>query len=237
MPVSNIYNVKLFGYPKFINELEGYKIVWYLYNLDRNVVFDVTNLVRFNVNSGAFRPTLYGSVQRLSVNINLKEVSGSFKSFVHAQTIDITLYTSPNDVSTSWTIAYEPNQIPAYGVGLFATVREIEVNKLDINLAASFTFEPTLTLEDKFNLFIEKLVSKTKPIYNVNNEISYPMPTHFTINSNGVEQDYPIANWNTPIRFTSTVKQHDTLIVKFYKQTPMGKIHITASGIEVRYIL
>jgi hypothetical protein len=236
LPVDNVYNVKLFGYPKFVSNAEGYVMVWYLYNLDRNVVFDVTNMVRFNANTGAFRPTLFGNTQRLSVNINLKDVSGNYKSFVHAQTVEVTLYDLPSNLTTSWTVAYEANQNPAYGANLFATVKNLALGSHQIDLSASFNFAPTLSLADKFNIFIDKMVTATKPLYNVNKELSYPMPTNFTIVANGTEQDYLISSWNSPLAFTNVINEYDTIIVKFYKQTPTGRIHISAAGIEARFI-
>ena len=235
-PVDNVYNVKLFGYPKFINNQAGFAMVWYLYNLDRNVVFDVTGLVKFNANTGAFNPTLFGSLQRLSVSINLRDVSGIYKSYVHTQTIDITLYDRPTSLTTSWTIGFTPNQLPAYGVGLFATVKNIDVNNRDINLTTCLNFNSTMSADDKFAMFIDKFINQTKPLYNVNKELGYPAPTHFTIVSNSIEHDYPIASWNTVLRFNSVITEYDTLIIKFYKETTAGKIHISAAGIEARFI-
>jgi hypothetical protein len=86
---NNSYSIKLFGYPYFIDENNGYQMRWWLFNLDRNISFEVTPFVRFSENTGPYDPKGYGYLQRKSVSLNLRDVSAAFKPFIHTQLVDI----------------------------------------------------------------------------------------------------------------------------------------------------
>ncbi|MCP5940243.1 hypothetical protein NL351_30475, partial [Klebsiella pneumoniae] len=48
------FTVKLFCYPVWIDEISGYRLEWYLYNLNRSVVYKVTDKVQVTPNTLAF---------------------------------------------------------------------------------------------------------------------------------------------------------------------------------------
>jgi hypothetical protein len=43
---NNSYAVKLFVYPEWLNDTDGYGLRWWMFNMDRNVYFDVTGHVK-----------------------------------------------------------------------------------------------------------------------------------------------------------------------------------------------
>jgi hypothetical protein len=113
---NHSYTVKLLVFPVYISNYVGYRLQWYLYTLDRNVMFDVTELVQLSEATGVFDPAGYGYIQHKTVSINLRDVSSAFKPFVHVQSVDIVLKHPPNGLSTPWTVLTEPGTgLPHYG--------------------------------------------------------------------------------------------------------------------------
>jgi hypothetical protein len=79
------YIVKLYGYPVWVDSTVGYQMKWFLYNLDRGVSFEVTPYVYPGTTGDTFDGKAYGKVQNLTVRLNLRDVSMSFKSYQHAK--------------------------------------------------------------------------------------------------------------------------------------------------------
>ena len=88
------YAPKLYGYPVWVSDLVGWKMTWWLYNLDRQMAYEVTNLVEAATNSQPFDGKNYGQVQHLSYAITLSSVDSRWKAYRHVQNIDLVLYLS-----------------------------------------------------------------------------------------------------------------------------------------------
>lgn len=209
------YNVKLFGYPIWISQTAGYNMKWWLYNLDRNIYLDVTSFVRFNSNTGAFNPKGYGYLQRKSVSINLRDVSLSFKPFIHTQLVDIMLYDEPQIAPTSWTMTHEAIAgRPVYGDGIVAK----RINATTLNLKSGLT---TLT-EWK-----EKLYRQTYPLVDPARELSAPEPNYFVIQIDSVTREIPIADWDKNINLNYNLSLYKTVTVRFIKKTATGDLQLS----------
>lgn len=222
MNPNNSYTVKLFGYPFWVDSANGYQMHWYLLNLDRNVYFDVTNLVTFDQNTGAFDPKGYGYMQRKSVSVNLKNVSGVFKPFIHTQVVEIVLKNAPQPGSSAWTVSHESNSSrPVYGEGIHAT----KISDYVVNLASGFT-----NISD----WIENVYSNTFPLINPNTETKAPQPTHFVLTYNGISNDYPIDQWNQNLSVNGVIQMYKTMLVRFIKRTASGDMLLAVSAMMVR---
>ena len=130
------YNVKLFVYPVWVDQINGYRYRAYLMNLDRNMLFDVTDLVSLAVNSPAFNPLGYGITQRLIFQLDLARVNGGFNTFLHVQTVDIVLRGAPLDTSleTLWEVGSQvPSSLPYYGGGLRALRSVAQPNRVTVD--------------------------------------------------------------------------------------------------------
>lgn len=219
---NNSYTVKLFGYPFWVDAANGYQMRWYLLNLDRNVFFEVTNLVSFDSNTGAFDPKGYNYMQRKSVSVNLKQVSGVFKPFIHTQTVEIVLKSAPQPGSTAWTVSHESNSSrPVYGEGLFAK----KISDYTVNIASGL---PNVTE------WINQLYLNTFPLVNPNTELAPLQPTHFVLTYNGISNDYPIAQWNQNLAVGGMIQNYKTMLIRFIKRTASGDLTLGVSALLVR---
>jgi len=107
--IEGAYSVKLFTYPVWQNEDEGYRLEHYLYTLNRKDAIRVNADVKTAENSESFDPKKYGKNQVITFALNLADVSGNYHhTYNHLQTVYIRL-DSPGTVkdTTSWTVGWE----------------------------------------------------------------------------------------------------------------------------------
>lgn len=203
---NNSYSVKLFGYPYWVDAFTGYQMRWWMMNLDRNIWFDVTGKVSFNANTGPYDPKGYGILQRKSVSVNLKDVSGVFKNFIHTQLVEIVLNGPPNGVATPWTVSHESNATrPFYGQDLFAKMKSANT----VNLSSGIT---------DYNEWKTRVYQNTFPLVNPASELAAPTPTHFIVDYLGLQTTYGVEDWNQDINVGSNVQGAKTLSIRFIKR-------------------
>lgn len=221
---DNSYSVKLFGYPVWIDSANGYQMRWFLLNLDRNVFFEVTPHVVYSTNTGSFNPKGYGYLQRKTISINLRDVSGSFNNYIHSQSVDIVLNEEPNVNTTldAWTMSLETVvDRPNYGLGLYAT----RIDATNISIASGITVESEWT---------QKHYLDTYPLLDRIVETSPPAPTHFVILLRGTETEFPMSDWNNGLDVGIDVNSLETVFIRFIKKTVSGDLHLSFGAVLVK---
>lgn len=218
------YAVKLYAYPVWIDGVSGYRLQWYMYNLDRQAVYDVTPYVRLNQNSPAFNPTLYGVTQNLSVSLDLQDVSGVFSSYIHTQTIGISLMADGGDPATNWTISFENGQNPVYGMNLQAKTTFVNANLTYLNIDNDAT-----TLDE----WLDKVYYPTKPLFNPSVEEKAPTPNYFALVTGSGQIEFPINEWQNTITYNSVLPDMSTLFIKFFLRTAENDIQLSIAGLPV----
>jgi hypothetical protein len=221
---SGAYSVKLFGYPVWVDGVVGYRLEWYLYNLERQTVYRVTPYVQYNDNTPAFDPLAYGVNQRISVSINLNNVNGVFRSYIHNQVMDIILLAQGREKTTNWTIGFELGQNPPYGRGNFASSQMVNQNLWRINVAAGATNETE---------WLERLYYRTKPLYDTQREVEPPKPNFFTLVFGSTEIEFPISQWNITQVINQAVPDGATLFIKFFKRTADNDLQLAIAGMPI----
>lgn len=224
MNIDGSFTPKLYGYPVWINETQGYRLEWFLYNLERNVVYNATPHVTINSAVTPFDPKGYGLNQHLNVSVNLKDVNGSFKSYIHTQNIDIVLAGKGDIRTTNWTIGFEPGQSPQFGANNSVKYTFINSNsckvKLDLNAANQTDW-------------LERLYYRTKPLTDALQEVAPPVPTHFAIVLADDDVEFPISMWDSEHVLPQALTNNGTLFVKFIKRTADSDIHLAIAGIPI----
>lgn len=178
------YGVKLYVTPTWDNDLQEYRLEYYMYNLDRDVFYHVTDFVEYTNNSPGFLADTYGLSQTLGVSLDLSYLNAGFKAYRHVQTFTVILKaagTSLDTQQTRWEVIYEPGQSPKAGEGWFA-------RKLFVNGATGFDVDISCGVIGSDGAAIQEWLNKVywpnKPIYNLSTEgVSNLTPTHFRIRS------------------------------------------------------
>lgn len=218
------FTIKLFCYPEWINSTQGYRIKWYMYNLDRSVSYDVTPHVRINANTYAFNPIAYGTLQNISVSVNLKDVNGAYADYIHVQSVGIILMAPGTDRTRNWLVGWNPGQEQStfYGPGIHCTSTIINQNLSHVNIGAWANSKEE---------WLNRIFYNTQPLYDTARELKAPEPDYFVLDVNGFELEFPISQWNSTLVLNTTIQDSDTLMVKFIKRTPDNDLQLCASGL------
>lgn len=216
------YTVKLFGYPEWIDAVNGYRMKFFMLNLDRNLWYDVSALVKFSPATGTFNPLLYGYLQQKSVTLSLKDISGAFKAFNHTQVLDINLLSAPSGRDTAWNVTQSDGADPLYGAGLVA-IKQGGLNnivKIDCGIAAQADW-------------LQAVYYNTGPLVDITKEIKAPMPTHFAIMYNGSSTEYTLDQWNSTLNIGFNVADSANIYIRFFKRTASGDQQLAIAGMRV----
>lgn len=220
------YNVKLFVYPRWVDDITGYTYKVYMTNLDRNVLYDITSVVSLGHNSPTFIPNAYGITQRLTFTVDLANVNSSFRSFVHVQTVDIVLRGRATDTSLPniWEVGTQvPTDRPYYGTNLRATLHPATRRKLNIGNNSE-------TLED----FLDKVYWATLPQFNPSTELEAPTPSHMEVRYLNKTVFVKVEDYKEDVLFDVEIPNYSTVEVIFYKETVGGYLKLSIASMTVR---
>lgn len=218
------FSVKLFCYPEWVDEYTGYTLRWFMYNLDRDISFDVTPFISYNSPSQSFNGTTLGVTQPLSVRVNLRDVSPSFSSYIYIQNVDVLLKEPGTSRTTNWTIKFDPTQTSPYGVDIAARVTLLSATATRINLRTGAT---------SLNEWLERLYFNTRPLYDNKRETKAPTPNFFAINVGSARYEFPVSAWNDLVTIASGLTINDTLFIEWIQRVPGGDILLGTSGMPI----
>ena len=219
------YVAKLFCFPVWVDDNTGYMLRWFLYTGDRKTCIDATPFIRLNPTSAGFNGKAYGIQQQLQVAVNMKDVSGGLSSYIHSQTIAITLNGPGTMRQTNWTVMFDPNQNPTYGVNLVAASVMINQNLFNLTISCG---------ESALDSWLARVYRAVKPLYDPSAENSPPTPTSFIISIGNVETKYPIGKWNSVLSFNGIVPPNGTAIIKFVTDMPDGtSLQLACAGMPI----
>ena len=217
------YSVKLFAYPQWQDALTGYRMEYYLYNLDRQQVYRITNLVSNASNSAPFDPLLYGTKQRINVGVNMNEVDPLFDTWRHTQPIEVTLLRPGNNNSgDNWTIGYTAGQNPPYGLGVSALYTFIDVGNSTLDISCGCQ-----TLEE----WLDLVYYPTQPLFDARTETGPLEPNFMVVVSGNNRVEVPIASWNQQITVESTPGEGKLIYLEFLRKTANNDLQLAVAGL------
>lgn len=215
------YTLRLYGYPMWIDAINGYRMEYFLYNLERNRHTRVTSLIRLADNAAGFSPLLYGTAQALNVAVNLREVDASYTSYRHAQTLTVTLSKPGTDPGVNWSVMHSPNQSPQYGLSNELSYEFVNENFKRLNLAMGKT-----TLD----AWLDMLFTRARPLINQYAETSVPAPTHFNLVVGSTSTEYLIGQWNEVVIAGSGLYNGATVYFEFFKRTASADLYLACGA-------
>lgn len=225
--VKGAYSPRIYTYPQWDATIGGYKLLHYLYDLDRRTVIDVTDKVTFNAESPPYRPTSYGISQNLIFNLNLRDVADTYKSATFIQHTEITLLRNVNGPDTRWTVGYVEEK-PVYKAHV-ASVKNSGVNTT-VNLT-----------NGKANLeeWLAALYWGVYPSWDTINEEKAPTPTHFYIvHEDGRKWGFPIAQWNTNNIVPIEMQKGKTFFINWVNKLANGdELQLARTGVYISEVV
>lgn len=218
------YSVKLFVYPVWVDELNGYRLEYFLYNLDREQVYYVTQYVTLGSNSKAFNPLSYGVTQEITVAIDLSKVDGRFANYRHVQTFAISLLGPGNEQRNNWSIQFSSGQNPPYGLGLKAAMTFVNVNYWKVNLSCDLNSQEE---------WLRNVFYNTQPLYNPDSEVECPAPNFFRMVFGSRKIECAVSQWNAEMVVANDLKEGEVLYLEFFKRTQDTDLELGVSGLIV----
>lgn len=168
------YNVKLFVLPVWNTGGGGWLLKYYLYNLERNQVVDVTSYVETVSSSGTFNGGLYNTTQAITVALNLADADPSYDIYRYTQSFTISLRASGSNaaVDTYWILSYQQNIFVGSGLSARMSVQPGFPGEYRLNISQNLT-----GVSDWLNV----VYWPTKPLYLPGIETNAPTPTHVRV--------------------------------------------------------
>ena len=223
-PANLTYQVQLYVFPKWNSSQSRYDLTYYLMNADRDMLFEVTNLVSLAITSPAFNGTNYSSNQALQVSINLGDVLPSYGGYVHTQSIRVRLREAASGSgNTLWDVIHKTPSGTIYGTNLKAT--RVAGQTKHVKIDNGYT-----TVQQ----FLTNTYNKSQPILLNGVEIDPPVPTHIQVLWNNQDVFVPIEQFTNTFIFNTNVTLHGNIVVVFYTQTPTGYLKVGICGMTVR---
>lgn len=219
------YSVHLFVYPQWNNETRQYYLDYWLYNMDRQTFYNVSSLIELGVNSAAFDPNRYSSVQTVTVAIDLNRVNSQFKSVRHVQTFQVILMSRGSENKPNWAMKPRPDQQSSFGGnGIEARFKQLNVNDWEVNIANEATSRET---------WIQKLYYDVEPLYDPNLADRAPYPTHFRLRFQRNVYEYSVDQWNQTFNVVNDLQQGELLYIEWIRRTDNTDLQLAITGLPM----
>lgn len=224
--VDGAYSVKIFTYPVWIDAVNGYRLEHFLYNLERDQVYNVTPLVELATNSQSFKPLEYGVAQDLVFAVDLSRVDDRFKDYRHLQSTRITLLRPGLDNATNWTVTYDKMEEP-YGEGLKADLEFVNSNLYTLRVDNGFG-----SLEH----WLREIYEPTLPLYDATSEDKPPTPNFFRLIAGSFEMECSDTMWNHEFTINTDLNAGEVVYLQFFRRTSTTDLHLATAGLIMRQL-
>lgn len=207
--IDTFYSIKLFVIPTWSNN--RYVLRYYLYNLERQLILDVTDRVEYATDSPQFVGNRYGVTQNLRVAFNMANLGSQYAYFRHPQNITITLNNpaSSTGVKTYFNIGY--SEFSNYGdnVRAYFAPDDTDGTKAKLNVSCGYT---------DYLSWLTNVYRNLDPLYFKLNESEAPNPTHARIIiGTTFKREIPITDIVNDIRNISQgIAQGSTVRIELY---------------------
>lgn len=216
---DNDYTVKLSCIPIWSSTYNQWQLYWFAYTDDRQGVYDVTALVKYN-EKYPFDGTSasFGKEQRVVVEYDLQSIFQTDDPITGVQTLYITLW--DNQKYERYTFRDSKDDSFIYGVDGSITRRPV----IHYDETIDQYFIPTSIFEN-VDAVIESFYTLARPPYNPAVETVAPTPTHFTVRDaqNGrqiIGGPIPLTEYGQcwPTIVGVTIQPGQTVLVEFLYQ-------------------
>lgn len=228
---NGAFSPVLFGYPVWNKVTAKYDLRWWLMDLSRTILFDATSQVIYNASSDIFDGNNYNSIQKLSIRLDLSNVSNALPQWLHTQTLYVKLNNPnvTNKLIPSFEVSQENVQGTFYGGTLEARTTVVDQNNYQVYIQNN-----RLTLQS----WIDDLFYKTNPVFSAHKESKAPQPNQFSIiNDINNIQTFPITSWNQTLHIFSDLSSSTNLIVRWERKlNDSSVLQLSVSEIPINFL-
>lgn len=192
-----MYDVKLFIVPIWNRNNNRWELTYWLANLNRDYLYNVTRHVEYVSNKPAFKgdSSSWGKAQSLSVAVNLDKVNNSYSYYRHVTNFTITLHQAGSNETSGVYYTLEYDQSSIVDNSTTATIKRTATNKYELNLSGG-----RRVVRDWLN----DLYFATDPLRYPFMEAEAPTPTHVRIYvGNNFNIELPLSEAIKPFEITT----------------------------------
>lgn len=234
------YSLKLFAVPVWSNN--KWSLRWFLYNLDRTIMFDVTDKVAVATGSKAYDGNPANkNVQNLQVAINWQQVAAGNGYHYHVQNLKIKNNAPGSEplskagdgtIRSYVTISYT-DELAEYGTELSAKVypNPAQPTKAMLNIGNGHA---------DLSEFLDAIYYGLEPLHLDSAEYEAPKPSHVRLTCGDfyrvvpIEQAYfPIKDVNIPL---SPSPQGKTLTIEFIQQNGLEELELAMGYMTIQHV-
>lgn len=209
--VEGAYAPKIYTWPVWQSQGSQWALRHWMYDLDRKTFVEVTDKVTLNESSPPFKPSSYNTVQDLTFNLILKDVSPTYNSTIFKQDTNIILYKDLNGPGKRWGVGYAQDK-PVYD-SLFAKVTN-NADQTLVNISNGFSSQ-----EDWLNALYWSVL----PSYDMWNEEKAPTPDNYYIMlADGTRYVNTLVNWENSITVPVELQKGTTIFICWVKKDDTG---------------
>ncbi len=223
-PRDGAYEVKLFVFPIWQDAERGYRLEYWLYNLDRQTFYNATPYVQMGVNSQPFRPTEYGVMQSLTVAVDLNKVDGRFAQYRHVQSFQIALMARGDAEQPNWVVYFRPDQEQGYGQNLIADLEYVNTNYWHLYLANGMPSK---------EVWLKELYYGIEPLVNEATEVLPPEPTHFRVRFLHNSWEFTVDQWDEALVVINDLKRGELVYIEWIRRTYDSDLQLGISALPV----
>lgn len=225
---DNTYSVKLYMVPRWNAASAAWELTYWLYDLQRGILEDVTARIEVGATSAAFNGTNYSTPQELVVAFNMSNLGPSYAYYRYVQSFTITLFGpgSNRNANEYWNIKYSSDL--NYGNGLLAHVSTDNVpGNYRIDISNGFS-----TLHE----WLRRMYWALSPLYLPSKEEAAPEPTHVRIRIGTVwVREIPIDKVLEPIAEVNTAIVHGQAIrLEYINRTSNTDLELAMGSLTAR---
>jgi hypothetical protein len=219
----NAYSVKLYMFPVWSGEVNGYTLDFWLYNLDRKEFYRVPKgKIELDINAQNFDGLDFLTVQHITVAVNLKDLDGKFNNHRHTQQFEVSLKAAGTERRTNWTIRFASGQPEVYGTNLEAAIKFVDTNKYTVRISNGFNSKEQ---------WLRELFYKTQPLYDTQTESEAPAPTHFALVTSRRRVEFAVDLWNTDLAFYNDLNEGEVLYLEWFYRNSTTDLQLGVSGL------
>jgi len=228
-PVDGSYEVKLFIFPVWVSPEVGYRLEFWLYNLDRQTYYNATPYVEWGSTSAPFRPLDYGSVQTLTVALDINRVDSRFAPYRHVQNFQIALLARGDSHADNWIVYFTSDQVDGYGRGLVAALEYVNTNHWNLRIDNSYPSVET---------WLRVVYERTEPLINIHTEGSAPTPTHFRLAFANNTYEYEVEQFNETLTVNNDLQDGQLVYIHWIRRMADGvDLQLGMSALPVRQLV
>lgn len=228
---DNLYSVKLFVIPRWNNQNNAWSLDYYLYTLERDLVYKVNSYIEYGVNSNAFNGTnsKWGVAQKIVVALNLDKLGPNFKYYRHVQEYTITLHQAGSNITGSgyYTLEYDLDSV--FGRISHANVSTDVNNNFNLDLSGG---------DSIISNWLERVYRCIEPLYFPYGESQAPTPTHVKVAiGENWSREIPLNDiLNLVKNINITINQGELIRLEFIANHATRRLHLGTVGLVAKRI-